>query len=91
VKYTPPGESMAITFEHDVGSSHPSYSVGDAVTVLYSPDDYNEAIIEAGLMNWFGPILMIFLGSIFVLVSGTLIRSVMKRKATTEEQLELEI
>lgn len=65
VSYSPPGSSGPITFEHDVGSNPPSYDVGDRVEVLYHPDDPARAIIDAGVMNWFGPGLALLLGVTF--------------------------
>ena len=65
VRYSPPGSDRSLTFEHDVGSSPPSYRVGEKVEVLYHPDDPANAIIDAGIMNWFGPGLALLLGTVF--------------------------
>jgi len=65
VRYTPPGGSSPLTFEHDVGSNPPSYDVGERVQVLFHPDDPTNAIIDAGIMNWFGPGLALLLGLVF--------------------------
>jgi uncharacterized protein YxeA len=70
VRYTPPGKSTSITFKHNIGSSHPSFSRGDIVQVLYVPNDPHNAIIDQGWLNWLVPIIMIGIGGVFCLVSG---------------------
>ncbi|MDX1672512.1 MAG: DUF3592 domain-containing protein [Balneolaceae bacterium] len=65
VEYTPGDNENKITFEHDVGSNPPSYSVGEEVEVLYDPQDPDEAIIDAGIMNWFGAGIATILGLFF--------------------------
>ena len=71
VRYTPIGQSTSITFEHDIGSSHPSFARGDKVKVLYAPDDPHHAIIDQGWLNWFGPMMLIGIGGIFSLLGGS--------------------
>lgn len=90
VRYHPPGRDAPITFQHDTGSSSPGYSHGDAVTVLYAPDDPDEAIIDSGLMNWFGPGLMILLGGVFTLVGGLSLHGRLKKRRPKPEDVELE-
>ncbi len=90
VNYTPSDIQGSITFKHDIGSSHPSYQIGDRVTVLYSPDDHHEAIIDSGWMNWFAPLLLGTVGIAFTLAGAALLRSRL-RKQPEEEALELEI
>lgn len=65
VRYTPPGGTEQITFEHDTGSNPPSYRAGDPVTVLYHPDNPRNAIIDGGVMNWFGAGIALLLGLCF--------------------------
>ena len=74
VEFSPPGSTNTLTFEHDSGSNPPSYSVGESVEVLYDPQNPNEAIIDAGLMNWFGTGIASFLGLIFTLVGVSSVR-----------------
>jgi hypothetical protein len=91
VRYRPPGQAQAITFEHDTGSSSPAYHRGERVTVLYAPYDPREAIIDAGWMNWFGSGMMILLGTIFALVGGLgLRRQLKKRKAVPPPEVKLD-
>lgn len=88
VRYQPPGGDAPVEFEHDTGSSPPAYSRGETVTVLYSPGDPGEAIIDAGIMNWFMPGLMIVLGGAFTVLGGLTLRS--RRKQRQAADLELE-
>lgn len=80
VEFTSPNTAETITFKHDVGSSHPSYSRGDVVPVLFDPGDVNEAIIDEGLWNWFAPIIVGFLGFTFFLAGGAVTRRWLKMK-----------
>ena len=42
----------SVRFEDSMGSSHPMMKVGDAVKVLYVPDNPRDAIIDRGIFNW---------------------------------------
>jgi len=64
VRFTVPQSGRDVTFEHDSGSRPPSYRVGERVTVLYLPDRPDRAIIDAGIMNWFGSGLSLLMGLI---------------------------
>jgi ABC-type multidrug transport system fused ATPase/permease subunit len=72
VEYKSPNTSQTITFQHDVGSSNRSYRIGAEVPVLYDPENIRDAIIDEGLWNWFGPIIIGVLGLSFFFVGGTL-------------------
>jgi hypothetical protein len=90
VEYTPPSmQERTIRFEHDVGSSHPGYRRGDEVKVLYSANNPKQAIIDQGWMNYFGPLLMLAIGSIFALVGVAVIIKQRKQKAD-QAQLKLD-
>jgi hypothetical protein len=89
VEYTPQSNQREIRFEHDVGSSHPGYQRGDEVEVLYSASNPNEAIIDQGWMNYFGPLIMFAIGSIFALVAISVIIRQRKQKAK-QSQLKLD-
>lgn len=90
VRFTPNGGLDEILFEHDLGSSHPSYHRGEIVKVLYSPYDPNDAIIDAGWMNWFGPILMLSIGGLFMLFGSSILWKRLKERNQREE-IRLEI
>ena len=89
VEYTPSTKEQSIRFEHDVGSSHPGYHRGDEVKVLYVADNPREAIIDEGWMNYFGPLLLFAIGSIFALVGASVIMKQRKQK-TEQAQLKLD-
>jgi hypothetical protein len=89
VEYTPPSQEREIRFEHDIGSSHPGYSRGDEVKVLYAANDPGDAIIDEGWMNYFGPLIMFAIGSIFALVGISVIIRQRKQKAK-QAQLKLD-
>ncbi len=62
------GEGQSYRFEDRVGSSHPMFKRGDVVTVLYMPDDPDDAIVDRGLLNWvlsgglvFGALLLLWI------------------------------
>lgn len=90
VRYQPPGRDTQVEFQHDTGSSSPAYSRGETVKVLYSPGDPGEAIIDAGIMNWFGPGLMIVLGGAFTVFGGLTLRSRRKLRQRQAADVELE-
>lgn len=88
VEFTPPYSGQPITFQHDVGSSSPSYSRGAIVPILFDPANAGNAIIDEGLWNWFGPILMSVLGVVFFGVGGTLTRRWIKIKSYEKKKLQ---
>lgn len=90
VRYQPPGRDAPITFQHDTGSSPPAYQRGEPVSVLYLPGDPEEAIIDAGLMNWFVPGVMILLGGVFTVVGGLGLRNRLGQRRQQPEKVELE-
>lgn len=90
VRYRPPGHDAPVTFQHDTGSSSPAYSRGESVTVLYTPGNPDEAIIDTGLMNWFGPGVMILVGGVFTVAGGLGLRSRLKQRRRQSADVELE-
>lgn len=86
VRYTPTGYDTPVTFEHDWGSSNPSYSRGEQVRVLYSPISPDDAIIDEGWMNWLASILTLSIGLLFTLVGAATLRN--RRKNKEEKQLQ---
>ena len=57
-----------IEFVSSVGSSPPSHSVGEAVTVLYNPADPYSARIKSFSQLWFGFLIVFFLGLVFAVI-----------------------
>lgn len=90
VRYRPPGHDAPVTFQHDTGSSSPAYNRGESVAVLYAPENPDEAIIDAGLMNWLGPGVMILVGGVFTVAGGLGLRSRLKQRRRQSAAVELE-
>ncbi|MFQ5644863.1 MAG: DUF3592 domain-containing protein, partial [Thiogranum sp.] len=80
VRYTPTGYDTPVTFEHELGSSNPSYSRGEQVRILYTPDHPDDAIIDEGWMNWMASILTLSIGLVFTLVGAAVFRKRKKEK-----------
>lgn len=74
VNYIYQPNNQSVTFKHNVGSSHPSWSTGDKVVVLYNPADKDDAMIDDGWMNWLGPGLLSGLGIVFLLSGLSFLR-----------------
>src|SRR5437868_4789215 len=55
------------TFHSNTGSSPPSYSIGEAVTVLYDPTNPFDARISGFLSLWLFPLIFSVIGSLFSL------------------------
>lgn len=64
VEFTAPSGDRA-QFESGFSSSPPSYRVGDAVTVLYDPQNFKDARIRSFLSLWIAPLLFGVLGGVF--------------------------
>jgi len=83
VRFRPQGHTAPVTFEHDVGSNPPDYRSGEKVTVLYEPQHPENAIIDEGWMNWFGPALMIVIGIALAVLVG--LERLRHRRATSQD------
>jgi hypothetical protein len=57
-----------IEFVSSVGSSPPSYRVGEAVKVLYHPADPQRARIKSFFQLWFGFLIVFALGLVFATI-----------------------
>lgn len=69
VTYRHPASAQEIRFKHSVGSSHPSWRIGDEVDVLYSPYAPSEAMIDQGsTYNHAGPLALVAVGILFLLL-----------------------
>ena len=84
VVYSPQNSDQQIRFEHDVGSSNPSFRTGEIVPVLYSAANPSEAIINQGWLNWLGPLILCTMGAIFFLVSFFMLKQ--QRKLRQEDK-----
>lgn len=68
VEYRPHRRGQVVRFVGDMGSSHPSWKVGDKITVLYDPDKPQKAIIEDGLWMYFGPLIIGGMALLFLVI-----------------------
>lgn len=60
-------DGSEVRFKDDFGSNPPSYSVGEAVTVLYVRGGAaHDAMIDRGLWNWLPTALLALFGSVHV-------------------------
>ena len=57
----------AYTFKHNMGSSHPSWNVGDKVKVYYSYDNPKNALMDEGWLNYLWQGIVTLLGLILTL------------------------
>lgn len=74
-------QGQKIHFTGSIGSSSPAYARGDKVSVLYDPANPEHAHIDSFMENWFGPLLLGGLGSVFSLAGGgMLVFQVRQRK-----------
>lgn len=63
-----------VRFRDNTGSNPPMYDINDSVTVLYSPAESGNAMIDRGLWNWLPSALLYLLGVSLSLVSIGLLR-----------------
>ena len=74
-------DEQRITFKSRMGSSPPSFRVGEAVAVLYDPLDPQRASIQSFGQLWGPSILSGLLGAVFTAIpSGILISRARRRK-----------
>jgi hypothetical protein len=69
VKYATPG-GEEITFNASFSSNPAPYQVGEAVPVLFSPQDPREARIKGYSSLWLGPTILSGLGLVFAAIGG---------------------
>jgi Protein of unknown function (DUF3592) len=58
-----------VRFRDNTGSNPPMYHVNDSVTVLYSPSEPGNAIIDRGVWNWLPSVILYALGVLLSVVS----------------------
>ena len=61
VAYTD-GHGRKVAFRDSVGTNPPMYRAGQAVTVLYAPDEEARAVVDRGLWNWLPSVILYVLG-----------------------------
>ena len=60
-------DGQRFTFESEVATSPPAYQVGEQVTVCYQPAHPADARIHSFIQLWLIPLILGFVGSIFLL------------------------
>ena len=58
-------EGRTVEFQSTLRTNPPSYSTGDAVTVLYDPAQPSAATISGFLPVWFSTIILTIIGTVF--------------------------
>ena len=66
-------DHAVITAVGRVGSNPPAHKVSDTVTVLYQADSPQEIILDEPLDLWLPTCIFVGLGSIFIIVGGSLL------------------
>jgi hypothetical protein len=61
-------EGNTVEFESGLRSNPPAYRTGQAVSVLYDPDEPRSAAIRGFFSLWLMPLILGFIGSIFLIV-----------------------
>ncbi len=65
-----PYKSETIMFTSNIGSSNPSWRVGDDVFVLYDPNNVDDAMMDRGWFNYFFQLLLGLTGAFMLALSG---------------------
>ncbi len=63
-----------VRFRDNTGSNPPMYQINDSVTVLYSPAESGNAVIDRGIWNWLPSAILYLSGVLLSLVSIRLLR-----------------
>lgn len=87
VEFNLPETDRVLTFRHESGSNPPSYRIGESVSVLYDPQNPQNAIIDAGLFNWMGAGLSSMLGILFAAAGLSIIKNRRKYRKLTKPDL----
>jgi hypothetical protein len=72
-----------IIFHESSGSNPPAYAVGDSTPILYTPENPSEASINSFLSLWLGALIFSFLGSMFSLIGGSIVFSILRKARQT--------
>ena len=73
-------DGRTVTFQSDIGSSHPTQSVGDNVDVLFLKNNPSKAIIDRGIFNSVPPLLAMIAGLIMFIFALRTTIGVMRAK-----------
>jgi hypothetical protein len=61
-------DGNTIEFQSSLRTNPPAYRTGETVTVLYDPNEPQSASIRGFLSLWFVPMILTFIGSVFLLI-----------------------
>jgi len=73
-------DGRTVEFQSSLRNNPPGYHTGQAVSVLYDPEEPHSAAIRGVLSIWLLPIVLSFLGSIFLAI-GTILVVVSDRES----------
>lgn len=74
-------EGREVRFSEPTGSNPSIYTLGEAVTVLYAPDNPQEAKLNNFLSLWGFPVTLAALGGIFLLIYVLMILAIGRKNA----------
>jgi Protein of unknown function (DUF3592) len=66
-------EGSTVEFESGLRTNPPAYRTGQAVSVLYDPDEPHSAAIRGFFSLWFVSIILGFIGTIFLMVGTAMV------------------
>jgi len=66
-------EGRSVEFESSLRSNPPGYRTGQTVSVLYDPEEPRSAAIKGFFSLWFMPIILGFIGSVFLIVGTAMV------------------
>ncbi len=66
-------EGKSVEFESSFRSNPPAYRTGQSVSVLYDPDEPRSAAIRGFFSLWLMPLILGFIGSIFLIVGTAMV------------------
>lgn len=66
-------DGATVEFESSLRSNPPVYHTGQTVAVVYDPDEPRSASIRGFLTLWLMPMIMSFIGCIFLIVGAALV------------------
>jgi hypothetical protein len=66
-------EGGTVEFESGLRTNPPAYRTGQTVSVLYDPDEPRSAAIHGFLSLWLMPIILGFIGTIFLVVGTAMV------------------
>lgn len=66
-------DGRTIEFQSTLRTNPPTYRSGEAVSVLYDPDEPNSAAIRGFFSLWFMPMILAFIGTVFLAIGSAMV------------------